>query len=75
MRSNLTIANIGGMPVIIHYTFIIMAIALSALQYVNHGAYSAAVVVYLFAILSISVLLHELGHVFAAKKFPCDTGY
>ena len=67
------ILKIKKVPIRIHYTFFIMVLVFAASQYEKLGFYGALSVIYLFLILAVSVILHELGHVLAAKKFGIDT--
>ena len=69
----LQIFKIDKIPIKIHYSFFISFLIIMALSLYNGGAIYAAYNSILFLILFISVLLHELGHAFAAKKFGVST--
>ena len=73
-RPSPILLKVDGMPIIIHYSFIVMVIAFSILLYLNAGIMGALTVLYLFFIIAMSVLLHEMGHVVVAKKFGLETG-
>ena len=73
MRWSLKIARVGGTEVRIHITFILF-LAWIAFSYYQVGGTAAAVPGVLFVIaLFACVLLHEFGHVLAARAFDIQT--
>jgi Zn-dependent protease/CBS domain-containing protein len=73
MRWSLHIGSLGGTEIRIHVTFLLFLIWLGAVYYRQGGA-DAAVQGTLFIVLIFScVLLHELGHVFAARRYGVQT--
>jgi stage IV sporulation protein FB len=73
MRWSLTIARIAGTEIRIHVTFLIF-LAWIGFAYYQAGGPEAAVRGLVFILLLfLSVLLHELGHVAAARRFGIQT--
>lgn len=72
MKWNYKIARIAGTDVKIHLTFL-MLLAYIALSNLEYGAASAAFGVVFVVLVFGCILLHEFGHVFAARKFGIRT--
>lgn len=73
MAWSLRIATIAGTEVRVHITFWLLLIWIWVMHYVNGGAGAAWIgVVYILAVF-LCVLLHEFGHVFAARRFGIRT--
>lgn len=74
MRANLRIGHIGGINILIHWTFIflILWIVLSELY---RGGDLRSIVFNIIVLIGVfaSIVLHELGHALAAKRFRIQT--
>jgi Zn-dependent protease/CBS domain-containing protein len=73
MRWSLTLGSIGGTAIRIHVTFLLFLIWLGAIYYRQGGAQAAWQGTIFIVILFLCVLLHELGHVFAARRYGVKT--
>jgi Zn-dependent protease/CBS domain-containing protein len=73
MRWSLTIASIGGTVIRIHVTFLLFLIWIGAIYYRQGGADAAWQGTIFIALIFLCVLLHELGHVFAARRYGVKT--
>ncbi|MGN6377270.1 MAG: site-2 protease family protein [Sphingomonas sp.] len=75
MRSmwSFTIAKVGGTVVRIHLTFLLLLIWIGVVSWTGAGARSAWIDVTFIVLLFGCVLLHELGHVTAARAFGIPT--
>jgi Zn-dependent protease/CBS domain-containing protein len=73
MRWSLRIGSIGGTAILIHVTFLLFLIWLGALYYRQGGADAAWQGTIFIVLLFLCVLLHELGHVFAARRYGVQT--
>ena len=74
MRWSLKIAKLAGIDIFIHFTFFILLTWVAFIQWKLNGSIGAAFsgVVFILAIFS-CVVLHELGHALAAKKYGIKT--
>src|SRR3984893_8215577 len=73
MRWSFKVARIGGIDVRIHVTFFLL-LALFASFYSAQGGFYGTIKVLIFCLLVfLCVLLHELGHAFAAKAYGIRT--
>ena len=74
MRWSLKIAKLAGIDIFIHFTFFILLTWVALIQLKLNGSIGAAFsgVVFILAIFS-CVVLHELGHALAAKKYGIKT--
>lgn len=68
-----TIAKVGGTVVRIHLTFLLLLIWIGVASWTGAGAASAWIDVTFIVLLFDCVLLHELGHVAAARAFGIPT--
>ena len=74
MRWSLKIAKLAGIDIFIHFTFFILITWVAFIQWKLNGSIGAAFsgVVFILAIFA-CVVLHELGHALAAKKYGIKT--
>jgi Zn-dependent protease/CBS domain-containing protein len=73
MRWSLRLGSLGGTAILIHVTFLLFLIWLGAVYYRQGGADAAWQGTLFIVILFLCVLLHELGHVFAARRYGVQT--
>ena len=73
MRWSLRIGSVGGTAILIHVTFLLFLIWLGAIYYRQGGAEAAWQGTIFIVLLFLCVLLHELGHVFAARRYGVKT--
>jgi Zn-dependent protease/CBS domain-containing protein len=73
MRWSLNIGSLGGTEIRIHVTFLLFLIWIGAIYYRQGGADAAWQGTIFIALLFLCVLLHELGHVFAARRYGVQT--
>ncbi|XRO76566.1 site-2 protease family protein [Methanocaldococcus sp. 10A] len=65
MNYSIRLFKIMGIPIELHITFILFLIIVIALSIMNNSIFWAV----LFILLFVSVVLHELGHSYVAKKY------
>jgi Zn-dependent protease/CBS domain-containing protein len=73
MKWSFRIAKVAGTEVRIHATFFLLLIWIGASFLVSGGVVAAVSSVAFVCTLFVCVVLHEFGHVFAAKRFGIDT--
>jgi Zn-dependent protease/CBS domain-containing protein len=73
MRWSLHIGSLGGTEIRIHVTFLLFLIWLGAIYYRQGGADAAWQGTIFIVLIFLCVLLHELGHVFAARRYGVKT--
>jgi Zn-dependent protease/CBS domain-containing protein len=73
MRWSLSLGSIGGTLIRIHVTFLLFLVWLGAIYYRQGGATAAWQGIALIVLIFLCVLLHELGHVFAARRYGIKT--
>jgi Zn-dependent protease/CBS domain-containing protein len=73
MPWSLTVGKVAGTAVRIHVTFLLFLIWIWAAYYQQGGANAAWEGVAFVMLLFLCVLLHEFGHVFAAKRYGVNT--
>lgn len=73
MRWSLALGSIRGTEIRIHVTFLIFLVWLWMVYYGQGGAAAAWQGTAFIAIIFFCVLLHELGHVFAARRYGVPT--
>ncbi|MDF2620120.1 MAG: peptidase [Xanthobacteraceae bacterium] len=73
MPWSLTVAHVYGTAVRIHVTFLLFLIWIWAAYYQQGGAGAAWEGVAFVALLFLCVLLHEFGHIFAARRYGVNT--
>src|SRR6185312_13919875 len=69
MRWSLTLGRIAGTEIRIHFTFFLFLIWLWFVYYRQGGTPAAWQGVIFVALLFFCVLLHEFGHIFAARRY------
>jgi stage IV sporulation protein FB len=67
------IARIAGTEIRIHFTFLLFLIWIGFGQYLEGGPGGAAEGILFTSLVFVCVVLHELGHVFAAKRYGIQT--
>jgi Zn-dependent protease len=74
MRWSLKIAKLAGIDIFIHFTFFILLTWVAFIQWKLNGTIGAAFsgVAFILAVFT-CVVLHELGHALAAKKYGIKT--
>jgi Zn-dependent protease/CBS domain-containing protein len=73
MRWSLNVGSIAGTAIRIHITFLLFLAWLGAIYYRQGGAEAAWQGTIFIVLLFLCVLLHELGHVFAARRYGVPT--
>jgi Zn-dependent protease/CBS domain-containing protein len=73
MRWSLHIGSVRGTAIRIHVTFLLFLVWLGALYYRQGGAEAAWQGTIFIVLIFLCVLLHELGHVFAARRYGVKT--
>jgi len=73
MRWSVSLGSIAGTKVRLHLTFLLFLVWLGALAWGSGGPPAAAGTVSFFMLLFFCVVLHEFGHVFAARRFGVHT--
>jgi Zn-dependent protease len=73
MRWSLNLGSLGGTAIRIHVTFLLFLIWLGAIYYRQGGAEAAWQGTIFIVLIFLCVLLHELGHVFAARYYGVPT--
>jgi len=74
MRWSLKIAKLAGIDIFIHFTFFVLVTWVAFIQWKLNGSIGAAFsgVAFILAVFT-CVVLHELGHALAAKKYGIRT--
>jgi stage IV sporulation protein FB len=73
MSWSISIGRIAGTAVRIHVTFLLFLVWIFAANYVSSGAEQAWQGLAFMLLLFLCVLLHEFGHIFAARRFGVNT--
>jgi Zn-dependent protease/CBS domain-containing protein len=73
MRWSLHIGSVRGTEIRIHVTFLLFLVWLGALYYRQGGAEAAWQGTIFIVLIFLCVLLHELGHVFVARRYGVKT--
>jgi len=73
MRWSFKVARIGGIDVRIHVTFFLLLAVFASFYSAQGGASGTLRIVIFFLLVFLCVLLHELGHAFAAKAYGIRT--
>lgn len=73
MSWSMSIAKIGGTTIRIHLTFVMLVIGIGIADYIREGRAAAVNDVTFILLLFLCVLVHELGHVTAARCFGIAT--
>jgi Zn-dependent protease/CBS domain-containing protein len=73
MRWSVTIARVGGTKIRIHLTFVLLLLWIGMGYYAQGGMPAAARGILFILTLFLCVILHELGHAFAARRYGIQT--
>ncbi|WP_207484115.1 site-2 protease family protein [Arenibaculum pallidiluteum] len=73
MGWSIPIGSVKGTEIRIHVTFLLLLAWIGAMHYIQGGATAAVEGVVFISLLFMSVLLHEFGHVFAARRYGVQT--
>ncbi|MGH6736468.1 MAG: site-2 protease family protein [Methyloceanibacter sp.] len=73
MRWSLNVGTIAGAAIRIHITFLLFLVWLGMIYYRQGGAEAAWQGTIFIVLIFLCVLLHELGHVFAARRYGVKT--
>jgi len=73
MRWSLNLGSIAGTAIRIHVTFLLLLVWLGAIFYRQGGPEAAWHGTIFVVLIFVCVLLHELGHVFAARRYGVRT--
>lgn len=73
MRWSLNLGSIAGTAIRIHVTFLLFLVWLGTVYYHQGGAEAAWQGTIFIVLIFLCVLLHELGHVFAARRYGVRT--
>jgi Zn-dependent protease len=73
MGWSIPIGVIDGTTIRIHVTFLLLLLWIAIAHYVQGGVQAAAQGVAFVVLVFICVVLHEFGHVYAAKRYGVDT--
>jgi Zn-dependent protease/CBS domain-containing protein len=73
MRWSFKVARVGGIEVRIHVTFFLLLAVFASFYGAQGGASGTVKIVIFFLLIFLCVLLHELGHAFAAKAYGIRT--
>jgi Zn-dependent protease len=68
MRWSVRIGSVGGTAILIHITFLLFLVWLGVTYYRQGGAEAAWQGTIFIVLIFLCVRLHELGHVFAARR-------
>jgi len=73
MGWSIKLFTLGGTAVRMHLTFLLLVAWIAAMQWRQGGAQSAVYGVVLILVLFACVVLHEFGHIFAARRYGIRT--
>ncbi|HVY43749.1 MAG TPA: site-2 protease family protein [Hyphomicrobiaceae bacterium] len=73
MGWSIRLFDVGGTAVRIHFTFFLLLAWIGAVHWMRGGPSEAIAGVLFIAILFLCVVLHEFGHVFAARRYGIKT--
>jgi Zn-dependent protease/CBS domain-containing protein len=73
MRWSLNLGSIAGTAIRIHITFLLFLVWLGTIYYRQGGTEAAWQGTLFIVLIFLCVLLHELGHVFAARRYGVQT--
>lgn len=73
MRWSISVGKVKGTEVRVHLTFFIFLVWLGSVAYFQAGAAAAAATVSFLVLLFLGVVLHEFGHILAARRFGVHT--
>ena len=73
MASSVKVGAVGGTKIRLHVTLLLFMLLLAALLYRQGGWQAAASGILFFALLFLCVVVHEFGHILAARAFGVRT--
>lgn len=73
MRFSLTLGQVFGTAIRLHVTFVLFLLAIGGVTYAQLGAAAAVAMVVFIALVFGCVLLHEFGHILAARRYGIHT--
>ena len=73
MTWSIPIGTVKGTVIRLHITFLLVLAWIGAAQYARGGWEAAVAGVVFIAFLFLCVLLHEFGHIFAARRYGVQT--
>ncbi len=73
MRYSLTIGRLFGTAVRLHVTFLLFLLAIGGMTWAQGGSTAAVATVGFVSLLFMCVLLHEFGHILAARRYGVHT--
>jgi stage IV sporulation protein FB len=72
-RWSASIGSVGGTQVRIHFTFLLLLLWFAIAGWISAGPTAAISTVTFIVLLFLCVVLHEFGHIFAARQFGVHT--
>ena len=73
MAWSITIGTVKGTVIRLHITFLLLLLWIAGAHYAQGGWDAAVAGVLFIALLFLCVLLHEFGHIFAARRYGVQT--
>ena len=73
MGWSITIGSVKGTLIRLHITFLLFLLWIAAAHYAQGGWDAAVTGVVFIGLLFLCVLLHEFGHIFAARRYGVQT--
>ena len=73
LGSSIKLFNVAGTDVRLHPTFLLLLVWIGVVYGMNGGAQAAVYGVVFISLLFVCVVLHEFGHIFAARRFGIRT--
>jgi Zn-dependent protease len=73
MAWSITIGTVKGTVIRVHITFLLFLLWIAAAHYAQGGWEAAVAGVLFITLLFLCVLLHEFGHIFAARRYGVQT--
>ena len=73
MAWSITIGTVKGTVICLHITFLLFLLWIAAAHYAQGGWDAAVAGVVFITLLFLCVLLHEFGHIFAARRYGVQT--
>ena len=73
MRFSLTVGRLSGTAVRLHVTFLLFLLAVGGVTWGQAGSGAALVTVGFVSLLFVCVVLHEFGHILAARRYGIQT--
>ena len=73
MSWSITICTVKGTVIRLHITFLLFLLWIAGAHYAQGGWDAAVAGVVFISLLFLCVLLHEFGHIFAARRYGVQT--